>query len=37
MLCVLPDLVHHVAADEFDPSGILQRARRDDPPVLVDK
>ncbi len=36
MLRVLPHLVHHLAVDEFDPAGIFQRTRLDDPLVLVD-
>ena len=36
MLRLLPHLVHHVAVDEFDPAGVFQRTRLDDPLVLVD-
>ena len=35
MLRVFPHLVHHVPVDELDPAGIFQRARRNDPLVLV--
>jgi tetratricopeptide (TPR) repeat protein len=36
MLRALCHLVHHVAVQEFDPVGILEGSRQDDPLILID-